>query len=272
MFGAYIIMFSSKVGKFAPLVDMLSIRNLEATNRADRWNHKSHFTIKDIEKEYGVQPNYDFMRFSDSTRIGVLDKGNSFLDFKNSFLRDLRLILSESKIEEKSGIGLVIQRITPSKYSFGILDYEEPIDIKDLDVANYIARLAMDHVPEEEQASIIRLDKDVDLFEIANIKSIYELIKIENDDITGIERKILESPDLKKKILEKLGTNLKSLSLDLGSGVRSKNEITQIIEGILENSFAPHLNSKEKARKRADILSKRYSDVLEQFVLLYKIQ
>jgi hypothetical protein len=130
----------------------------------------------------------------------------------------------------------------------------------------------MDHVPEEEQASIIRLDKDVDLFEIANIKSIYELIKIENDDITGIERKILESPDLKKKILEKLGTNLKSLSLDLGSGVRSKNEITQIIEGILENSFAPHLNSKEKARKRADILSKRYSDVLEQFVLLYKIQ
>jgi hypothetical protein len=272
VFGAYIIMFSSKVGKFAPLVDMLSIRNLEATNRADRWNHKSHFTIKDIEKEYGVQPNYDFMRFSDSTRIGVLDKGNSFLDFKNSFLRDLRLILSESKIEEKSGIGLVIQRITPSKYSFGILDYEEPIDIKDLDVANYIARLAIDHVPEEEQASVIRLDKDVDLFEIANIKSIYELIKIEKDDITGIERKILESPELKKKILEKLGTNLKSLALDLGSGVRSKNEITQIIKGILENSFISHLNSKQKARERADILSKRYSDVLEQFVLLYKIQ
>lgn len=272
VFGAYIIMFSSKVMKLAPLVDMLSIRNLEATKREDRWYPKSHITIKAIEKEYGVQPNYDFMKFSDSTRIGVLDKGNSFLDFKNSLLRDLKLILSKSNIEEKSGIGLVIQRITPSKYSFGILDYDEPVDIKDLNVANYIAHLAIDHVPEEEQASVIRLDKDVDLFEIANIKSIYELIKIEKDDITGIERKILESPELKNKILEKLGTNLKSLALDLGSGVRSKNEITQIIKSILEESFASHLNSRQKVRERADILSKRYSDVLEQFVLLYKIQ
>jgi hypothetical protein len=272
VFGAYVIMFSSKVGKLAPLVDKLSKRDLEATNRENRWNFKSHDYVKAIEKEYGVVLKYDFMKFSDSTRIGVLNKGESFLDFKNNFLKDIKKILYESKTDEEFGIGLVIQRITPSKYSFGILDYEEPeanVGVKDLDVANYIACLAIDHVPEEEQASVIKLEKDVDLFEIVNMKSVYELIKVENDDIVGRERKILESPDLKEKILEKLGTNLKSLALDLGTGVQSKKEITQVIRDVLESSFSSQLGSKEKSRIRANLLSKRFSDVLEQIALLY---
>ncbi|NJD53844.1 MAG: hypothetical protein FIB07_13365 [Candidatus Methanoperedens sp.] len=209
------------------------------------------------------------MNFSNSTRIGVLDKGEKFLEFKNNFLNDLKIIL---KLEEKSGIGLVVQRITPSIYSFGQLEYEDLVEIKDLDIANYIALLAGDHIPEADQASVIRLDKDVDLFEIVNMKSIYELIKVKGEDSAGNERKILESLDLKKKILEKLGTDLKSLALDIGSGVRSKEEITPIIRDVLEYSFSSQLGLRGKAKDRANLLSKRFSDVLEQLSLLYKMQ
>jgi hypothetical protein len=176
VFSAYVIMFSSK-RRLAPLVDKLSKRNLEASNPEYKWRDKDKDYVRAIEKQYEVTPKYDFINFSDSTRIGVLGKGESFLDFKNNFLKDLKTILSNSKTDEIFG-RLVVQRITPSKYSFGMLEHEEPdnVDIKDLDVAYYITRLANDYVPQEEKVSVIRLDKDVDLFEIVNIKSIYELI------------------------------------------------------------------------------------------------
>lgn len=269
VFTAYVIMFSSK-RRLAPLVNKLSKRNLEASNPEYRWYEKPSDSIRAIEKQYKVTPKYDFINFSDSTRIGVLGKGESFIDFKDNFLNDLQTILSSSKTDETFG-GLVVQRITPSKYSFGMLPNEESdnADIKDLDIANYITRLANDYVPEEEKVSVIRLDKDVDLFEIVNIKSIHELIEIEKDDITPKERIILESPDLKLEILEKLGTNFKSLALDLGTGRRSKKEITPIIRDILESRFSSKLGSSEKTKVRADILSKRFSDVLEQIALFY---
>jgi hypothetical protein len=214
VFGAYVIMFSVIGGNLAEKVAMLSKRNPDK-----RWNIRSSEEMERIEKSYGVKPKNDFISFSKNTRIGVLKKGESFLEFSNNFMKDLKKILS--KTDEQFDIGVVIQRITPSKYSFAILDKEEltqNVDLRNLDVADFIARLASDHVPQEEQASVIKLEKDINLLEILNGYTIYDIIKVENDDIDEKEKNILELDSIKTEILVKLessfGTkNLRELAL-----------------------------------------------------------
>ena len=246
--------------------------------KENRWNYKSIEQIESIENIFGVIPKYDFMRFSYNTRIGVIDKGESFLDFQMNFFSDVKVILSNKN--EYFDSGLVIQRINPSKYSFGILDDNElsdNIDLKNLDVARYIARLASDHIPYEEQTSIMKFEKNIDLLEIVDLKSIYELIEVEEDEIVGIERKILKSPELKKLILKRLDeeigiNNFKILALDLRHQNISKNEVSQIINDVLIDSFSSQQGLKRKAEIRAKLLSKRFVNALDKLALIYELQ
>ncbi|MCK4798648.1 MAG: hypothetical protein KAT05_14820, partial [Spirochaetes bacterium] len=189
VFGAYVIMSSSSEGHLlTELVDKLSIRDLDA-NGENRWRFKLSKQSELISGKYsGVEPKYDFINFSVSTRIGVLKKGQSFLDFQKDFFSDLKTILD---VENKHfQIGLVIQRITPSKYSFGMLDDDDTLEnlsLKNLDVAWYIARLASDHVPLEEQASVMKFEKNIDLLKIIDELSICELA-IPPHEISNIKR------------------------------------------------------------------------------------
>jgi hypothetical protein len=223
------------------------------------------------------QPKYDFIKFSDSTRIGVLNKGTLFPDFQNNFINDLKKILSNRN--DKFVIGLVIQRITPSKYSFGILDEKElsgNVDIKNLNVAWFMARLARDHVPIEEQASVIKFEKNIDLLEIIDTKSIYELISSENDDIDNNEKIILEVPDLKNILIKTLNDNgiknFKSMAIDLDRKRINKAKISRMIEKVIENRFSSSHILRKGAKNRAEILSKRMVDVLEKLALIYEMQ
>lgn len=273
VFSAYVILSDSSEGNLAKLVDLISIRS---ANPRKRWEFKSGSEIKMIEERYGVRPNYDFIKFSDSTRIGVLDKGKSFLEFQNNFINDLKKILSNTN--ERFDVGLVIQRITPSKYSFGILDEKElsgNVDIKNLNVAWFIARLARDHVPIEEQASVTKFEKNIDLFEVIDTKSIYELIRAENDDIDDNEKRILEAPELKNILIKKLNENgvknFKSLAIDLGRKRMNKANVSQIIEKVLDNRFSSLRILKKGAKNRSSILSKRMVDVLEKLALIYEL-
>jgi len=68
-----------------------------------------------------------------------------------------------------------------------------------LDVAQHIAQLAVAHVSPEEQAGVIKHEKDMNILKILDHYSIYELIRIENDDSSEKERKVLESEELKKE-------------------------------------------------------------------------
>lgn len=277
VFSAYVIMLDSEKGPLADLVDLLSIRDLTASPEK-RWEQKSREQLRSIEKAYKIKPKYDFMRFSKSTRIGVLDKGESFLEFQSGFLQDLKTILS--KKDESFGIGLVIQRITPSKYSFGILDGQDissDVSIKNLDVARYIARLASEHVPFEEQASIMRFEKDINLLEIVDMKSIYELIRGDGDDIDSKQKKVLQSPDLKKCIIIELDDNIgintfKSLSLGLGRKNINQKDVLPFIERVIEARFLSEPGLKRNARLRARALSKRLLDMLEIINQVYELQ
>lgn len=264
VFSAYLIMTHSTAGGFAPLIDKLSLRDLEKIPER-RWEFKNKDTIEEIKTMYGVTPRYDFMKYSRSTWVGVLDKGEEFTEFKNNFLGNLKKALKKTKLE--FNIGLVLQRITPSKYSFGILDdVPENVNIKDLEIARYVARLASDHIPREEQASVMTFDRDVDLLKILNKKSIFELIRVENDDITDRERKILESQSLKKEVLSELETKLgvksfKSLALDLAKNVIPEHDISRVVTNVFKNEL-----------RRANILSNRFVNVLKDLAVLYELQ
>jgi len=265
VFSAYLIMSSSSVGRLAPIIDALSLRDLEKPKER-RWEWKDQHVIQEIKNQYGVRPRHDFMKFSDSTWVGVLEKGESFTGFKNNFLADLNKMFQ--KTGEEFNIGLVLQRISPSKYSFGILeDAPENVSTKDLEIAQYVARLASDHVPEEEQVSIMTFDKDVDLLRILDTKSVFELIRVENDDIIDKERKILEGPSLREDVLRALeikfdAKSFKSLALDLAKNVIDGNEVATVVEGVFEKFDL----------RRASMFSKRLVNVLQELAVLYEIQ
>ena len=94
IFGAYIIMFGARKGHLADCVDKLSIRNLEKGISPERkWDFRSDYQRDSIEDDYGVKPKYDFINFSDSSRIGIFQKEISFSKLQSNFLEDLKIII-----------------------------------------------------------------------------------------------------------------------------------------------------------------------------------
>lgn len=283
VFGAYIILLHSDKRKFAPLVNELSIRHLNDPTPEKRWIRKSEKECDEAERKNRVRPKYDFVNFSDYTRIGVFGKGSSFADLQKEFLKDVKTILrvnnQNEPEEEKFEIGLVIQRISPTQYSLGILDdssISDFVNIKNLDVAHHIARLADAHISLEEQASVIKYEKDMNILRILDHYSIYELIRIENDDCSEKEKNVLGSDEIKNEILEQLkfiGINgFKSLAYVLGNKQKSRSEIIKPLRGVFFKHFKNEPGLIRYADPRADLLSKRFVVVFEALYQLYEIQ
>lgn len=281
IFGAYLIMFDSKCGNLKDLIDLLSIRDLESDSEK-RWEPKPSKRIEEIEKKYDVTPKYDFINFSRSTRIGVLGEHETFSDFEKNLLRDLKKLLRISHPEsncEKYDVGLIVHKITLSKYCFGLLDDDEVSDIvaiKNLNLSTYISKLASDNISPEKLASILRLEEKVDLFKTINYKSIYDIVRVENDDLTPKEKSILTSNELKDDILSELEGNLgangfRALALDLNKRF-SKKQVSKVVEDVLCDQFLQEPGLKRKAKIRAKVLSERFTDSFEKLSLLYALQ
>jgi len=281
IFGAYLIMFDSRCGNLKDLVDLLSIRDLESDSEK-RWESKPSRRIEEIERKYGVTPKYDFINFSRSTRIGVLKEHETFSDFEKSLLKDLKKLLHVSHPEsncEKYDIGLVIHKITLSKYCFGLLDDDEISDIvaiKNLNLGTYISKLASDNISPEKLASVLRFEEKIDLFKTINYKSIYDIVRFENDDLVSKEKSILASNKLKDDILNQLEENLgangfRALALDLNKRF-SKKQVSEVVEDVLYGWFLQEPGLKRKAKVRAKVLSERFADSFEKLSLLYALQ
>lgn len=300
LFGAYVIMFNSSPNQdpdksdenekenedgtekitLKKIIDKLSIRNL-GPNGDKRWDFRDEEINQDIEKTYGIHPKYDFINFSHSTRIGILNKDQSFQDFKDKFLNDVKIILNLQN--EKFNIGIVVLKIMPSDYSFGVLDEDGisgNIHIKDLDAVKYIARLGSTRLPLEDQASAMKFEKSIDLLKIVNEKSFYEIVRGINDDIDDKEKTILEKPELINQLLYELNENMyikdfKSLALDLKEECYEEEtikEITKIIESGLSKMYLDTPGLKRKAKYRPRLLSNRFIQSLENLASLYKLQ
>lgn len=300
-FGAYVIMFNSgksqnsdksnegKIDeakkneeKLRKIIDNLSKRDLDQSGD-NKWKFREEEKIiKELKHTCGLRPKYDFINFSHSTRIGILDKDQSFQDFKNEFLDDVRTILSSK--DEKFNVGVVVLKIMPSNYSFGTLDNDgtpDNIQIKELNAVKYIARLAGTKLPLEDQVSAMRFEKNIDLLEIVNKQSFYEIVRNRNDDIINKkEIKILDEPELTKDILYELNEkksieNFRSLALDLKEGLYGKEDIdkiSEVIESVLKERYLNEDGLKRKANDRPRILSQRFINSLTNLASLYKLQ
>lgn len=301
LFGAYVIMFNSGKSqnsdksnegniddikkndeKLRKIIDNLSKRDLDQIGD-NKWKFKEEEKIiKELRNTCGLRPKYDFINFSHSTRIGILDKDQSFQEFKNEFLDDVRTILNSK--DEQFNVGVVVLKIMPSTYSFGTLDNDgtpDNIQIKELDTVKYIARLASTKLPLEDQVSAMRFEKNIDLLEIVNEQSFYEIVRIRNDDIMNKkEIKLLSEPQLTKYILHELNEkksieSFRSLALDLKEELYGKedvNEISKIIELVLEQRYLKEDGLKRKANNRPKILSRRFINSLTSLASLYKLQ
>lgn len=300
-FGAYVIMFNSgksqnpdknnegKINeakkneeKLRKIIDNLSKRDLDQSGD-NKWKFKEEEKIiKELPNTCGLRPKYDFINFSHSTRIGILDRDQSFQEFKKEFLDDVRTILNSK--EERFNVGVVVLKIMPSTYSFGTLDNEgtsDNIQIKELDTVKYIARLASTKLSLEDQVGAMRFEKNIDLLEIVNEQSFYEVIGNRNDDIKNKkEIKILSEPELTNGILKELNEKMsiesfRSLALDLKEKLYGKEDIDRInktIELVLKQRYLNEDGLKRKADSRPRILAQRFTNSLTNLASLYKLQ
>ncbi|WP_321430380.1 hypothetical protein [uncultured Methanolobus sp.] len=272
IFGAYIIMIKKGYGNLLPLVDVLSKLDIEKSNQ-DRIRKKTQKVISKNYILYKIRPKYDFVAFADNARIGILKEGQSFLDFQDEFLKDMERILLEAKPNLKSG--LIIQRISPSKYSFGILDDNNlpgSINLKNLDIAKYITQLVGDYVPVEKQMVISGLDRDINLFEVIKNKKISELLRQENDNLDGIEINALDSHNFHETFIKEItmlgSDDIVSLSLDLYNGDIEKEDVRLVFQNIISNLYSNTEGLKNKSKKRSTIITNRLCSVLEDLGLL----
>jgi hypothetical protein len=298
LFGAYIIMFYGRDAErktkkknndetdnidsdsnntdeagLQAIIDKLSKRDL-------KWNI-NETRIEEIKKEYEYKicPKYDFVNLTPSTRIGILDPGQSFSDFQHDFLNDIKIMLKIKK-HEQFKIGLIVQKIMPSGDSLGFIDDEDlpaNIQIKDYDVVKYLAKLASTRIPVTDQISVMRFENNINLIEIINEYTFYEIIKDGYDDLTEeTENEILNSRELKKSLLDELNKvgfkEFMSIGLNLRRGNlkgATKDKIEEIIQSVLEKKYSANKKLKGKAKVRSEILSSRFMDSVETLAILY---
>lgn len=282
IFGVYIIMSTSRRGKFLnKLVDKLSKRNLIEGDPKRFWNmwyFRSDEEKQAIFDEYGIYPKYDFVSFSDNTRIGFLEKGSNFLEFKQEFDEDVKTMLSKHKGKQYE-IGYVIQRIPPSQYSFGFADWSEDelgklgnVRLKEFNVANYITQLAESYVDSSEKAGILRFetDFDIDLLTILDEFRIYDIVRTIDEDMPKTDVPKLRRPTLKEDILDRLKnefaiSSIGSLAAELEKGNISKEDVTPIIKDAMEKEGIHH--------NRSQTYANRFVGVLQEYLyILYEIR
>jgi hypothetical protein len=248
LFSTYLILTTSRRGHLLEFLDPISIRNLD-------WTKKDLMELKIYEKKYGItlikdgKPKYDFTNYSTRTRIGVLPRNTIFLDFVQEMKTDINKILqaeSQTLEGEMEDIGLAIIRVTPSKYSFGLLDDEIEkycnVRTRDLHIAKIIAVLARDYTSNSEQYLMSAFDGKINLTEIFNQMSILELIPAKGMDISSDYERFLRSDSLKKAILSSLAkegiSNIKGLSKTVRSGRENYDKLESIIrEAIVDEYF-----------------------------------
>jgi len=239
LFSTYLILTTSRRGPLLPLFNHISVRNPD-------WTKKDLSELEEYEDKYGIslmkdgKPKYDFTNYSDRTRIGILPRNTNFVDFVQEIKNDINKILEvESKTLEgkMEDIGFAIVRVTPSKYSFGLLDDEIEkscnVRTRDLHIAKIIAVLARDYTSGSEQYLLSAFDGKINLIEVFNQMSILELLPVGEMDISPEYERFLKSDNLKKAILSALAEERITSIKGLSKAVRSSRESHRILESII---------------------------------------
>lgn len=259
LFSAYVILTHSTKYSLMDTIDKLNADHLQKQE------------IKEIESKYEIcllkdeKPKYHFKRYLKGTYVGVIDKKTSFTQFNNEFLSDLGKIL---KIDEEINydsndwnFGLIILKITPSKYSFGMLPGY--IKSKDFQIAKTISELVNNAgiLKISEKATLEIFDKNIDLLEIINQQSICDLITSEGQPISREYESFLKSDALRAAFFQRLREEDINSFKDLAIEIRNHNSQRYFID-ISKEVFAIQY----RIMKGKDLQTKKLHDFTNDLV------
>ncbi len=243
LFSTYVILTHSTDG---PLVECIG--KLNAYDKAKD-------EVENIEEKYGIsicrdgKPKYHFENYLKGTLIGIIDEKTSFSQFKDEFISDLQKIFdyeeNELNVNERNwNLGIVLLRIIPSKYSFGMDDRR--IRTRDLHVARKITRLLnkAEILSIPEKAALEVFDKSVDLLDVINHQTIYNIVYYEGMKVPKAYENLLKSEDLKTSLFSRLEgnaiTSLKELAIEIkrhGGNDDTKKYYLRLFNTVLASEY-----------------------------------
>lgn len=207
LFTIYLILVpKSSEGSFLTgIIDKLSVSvpknkymNKNTQKRDDSTRNFNYKVIKKFEDDYDVSlfldsdigisepkiPIYDFENYSFATRIGIAHREISFTTFVDRFNKDVEKVLrkevEENPSQEWEKITFIILRISPSEYSFGLMDDKISIEgvksFGNLDLAEKIATLASTYLTEQQKTAVATFENDINFNDIFEKMTIFEIL------------------------------------------------------------------------------------------------
>mgnify|MGYP000863657969 CR=1 FL=1 len=271
LFSVYFILTNSSKGEFIDkVVERLLISNFKNDEDIKNFEKENHISLYYDLKDGSRIPKYDFTKYSNSTRIGILHKDIEFSTFANDITTDVeKLLEKETKYlsdETKwKDIGLIVLRISPSEYSFGILDKEiekkGKLQLINLDIASCITSLASGsgYLEDEQKLAVSTLDSTINILDVIDQLKIYEYLSTDiQKSLTRQESVFLQSKDLKEEIKKYLESkevySFKELSHILNySSDNEKENLRTSLYAVFANAYSnkyPKKTLKPSTQKR----------------------
>ena len=291
LFTIYLILVPHTEGHFlTDVIDNLSVsipKNHYIEKKDNSTRTFDDKTIKAFENNYKVAlffdsdtPMYDFKKYSNSTRIGIVHSKISFTTLVDRFNKDVEKVLRK-KVEENPSekwekINFIVLRISPSKYSFGLMNDEISINgvkfSSNLDLANEIAELASPYLTEQQKTAVATFENDIRLESIFEQLSLFDFMPTNIQE--SYEKKygsLLKSPDLMEEIKECLKSydieSFRQLSARLSHHPEKENELKISLSSIITKEY----NRNHKRQLNEDILDEFVSEFLDSTKALYEL-
>lgn len=188
LFTVYFILTNSSKGEFIDkVVEHLLISSFKNDKDIKKFEKENHISLYYDLKDGSHIPKYHFTKYTNSTRIGILHKDIEFSTFVNDITTDVEKLLEKETKDltdetKWKDIGFIVLRISPSKYSFGILDKEIEKNCKlqlvNLDIASCIASLASGsgYLEDEQKLAVSTLDSTINILDVIDKLKIYEYL------------------------------------------------------------------------------------------------
>jgi len=197
---------------------------------------------------------YNFIKYTKNVMVGIVPKDYTFEKIKNKFLSDFKKELSiQNPKDPLKNPNLTIQRVTPSRYSFGRMNFKGMKNIEigeNVDLIEKIKDIALEEFEEEDLIKITIYDKksEIDfimgLLESLSVCNLIEKVMTLSDK----EKNILREMELWEKIYKAANvTDISQLLNQIRLG--NKNRVIESIDKGLKDYFYRRLSLEKNKRK-----------------------
>lgn len=296
LFTIYLILVPQTEGSFLRgVIDKLSVQKNKHMNKNDgtRFNF-NYDNIRKTEERYNIMmffdldadfykrniPMYDFDNYSKAARIGIVNSEISFTTFVDRFNKDVERVLrkeiNENPSQEWEKITFILLRISPSKYSFGLMDDKINIEgvksFGNLDLVEKIATLASPYLTELQKTAVATFENDIRLENILEELTLFDLMPLNTKKIYGKKYgKLLKSQNLMVSVKECLKMyNLESFR-ELSNSLYYRSKIQSELKKSLTSIIAKENIKLENPPLNEEIQDEFVSEFLASIKSLYDL-